>query len=402
MRADESGGRDERVAADQNVPGDHGVAGDESGASDRASVSPPEREGRRARLDHLVGRVGPPTGALEEHTWAHLDRLTKPPRSLGRLEELAVRLARIAGDPPPPLQNRTVFVLGGDHGVTGRGVSAYPSEVTAQMVDNIAAGGAAVCALARQARCQVVVADLGIASAGPAADGVVDLRVRAGTDDLTAGPAMTADDAVDAVLRGAFLVACADPSPDVVCLGEMGIGNSTSAAALTALLTGCDPDGAVGAGTGVSGRALDGKREAVRTAVTRVGAGADPLEALRQVGGLEIAGLVGVTLEAAARRVPVLLDGFIATAAALVAVRLAPPANDFLLASHRSVEPGHGLLLDELGLTPLLELDLRLGEGTGAVLALPLLDAAGGILRDMATFDDAGVSGPATPEDSCA
>lgn len=276
MRAD-----DERVAADQNVPGDHGAAGDERGASDRASVSAREPEGRRARLDDLVGRVGPPGGAPEERTRAHLDRLTKPPGSLGRLEELAVRLARIVGDPPHPLQNRTVFVLGGDHGVTGRGVSAYPAEVTAQMVDNIAAGGAAVCALARQARCQVVVADLGIASAGPAADGVVDLRVRAGTDDLTAGPAMTADDAVDAVLRGAFLVASADPSPDVVCLGEMGIGNSTSAAALTALLTGCDPDGAVGAGTGVSGRALDAKREAVRTAVGRVGAGAHPLEALR-------------------------------------------------------------------------------------------------------------------------
>jgi len=348
---------------------------------------------RRDAIAELVAQVRPPSGADPLDIQRRLDSLTKPLGSLGRLEEVALRLARISGLPPKVLEHRVVFVLAGDHGVTARGVSAYPSEVTVQMCRNIAAGGAAISVLARQARCDVVVADMGVAGARLGA-GVLDVRVRAGTADLASEPAMLEEEAAEALLVGARLVALQRPRPDVVCLGEMGIGNSTAAAALTALLTGCNPGEAVGAGTGVTGSALIAKTAAVRAAVDRVGPGAAPLEALRQVGGLEIAGLVGVVLRAAAQGVPVILDGFIATAAAMVAVRLTPHAKDYLFASHRSVEPGHGVLLQALGLEPLLVLGLRLGEGTGAVLALPLLDGAVAILREMATFAGADVSGP--------
>lgn len=362
----------------------------------------------------LAARVREPNAAVPGAVRDHLDRLTKPRGSLGRLETVAVRLARILGDPPRPLQNRTVFVLAGDHGVAARGVSAYPSEVTVQMCSNLGSGGAAVCVLARETRCDVVVADLGVNRSGPVAAGVLDLRVRAGTRDLADGPAMTTGEAATAVMRGASLIRARDPLPDVICLGEMGIGNSTSAAALTALLVECPVDEAVGPGTGVSGRGLEAKRAAVRAAMERVvtmdsGAAATAssgarspsgrpyaLEALRQVGGLEIAGLVGLTLEAASRGIPIVVDGFIATAAALTAARLAPPATAFMFAAHQSPEPGHRHLLKALCLEPLLDLGLRLGEGTGAVLALPLLDAAGAVLRHMATFESAGISGPVT------
>jgi nicotinate-nucleotide--dimethylbenzimidazole phosphoribosyltransferase len=347
---------------------------------------------RRPALATLAARVRPPGGALPEAVRAHLDALTKPPGSLGRLEDVAVRLAAVTGDPPPPLVHRVAFVLAGDHGVAGRGVSAYPAEVTAQMCRNIAAGGAAVCALARAVGCEVVVADLGVRHAGALGQGVLHARVRGGSGDLASEPAMTSGEVDRAIAAGAGLVAAREPAPDVVCLGEMGIGNSTAAAALTVLLTGCDPAEATGPGTGVAGPALAAKRAVVKAACARVGDGTDPAETLRQVGGLEIAGLVGVALEAAARRVPVIVDGFIATAAALVAVRIAPDSHAYLFAGHRSREPGHVRLLEALGLDPLLDLGLRLGEGTGAVLALPILDAAGAVLREMATFGEAGVS----------
>lgn len=349
-------------------------------------------------LAALGARIAPPAGVSPQRVRAHLDALNKPQGSLGRLEDVAVRLATIAGDPPPVLRHRVVFVLAGDHGVVRRGVSAYPSTVTAQMCRNIARGGAAVCALAGSVGCEVVVADLGVRHGTLLGDGVLHLRVRDGSGDLTTEEAMIAEERDRAVSAGAGLVASRRPAPDVVCLGEMGIGNSTAAAALTALLTGCAPNDAVGPGTGVSGKALEAKWRAVAEAVARVGHETEPEEALRQVGGLEMAGLVGVVLEAAARGLPVVVDGFISTAAALAAVRIAPGARHFLFAGHRSSEPGHRLLLGVLELEPLLDLNLRLGEGTGAVLALPLLDAAGSVLREMATFSDAGVSGPGGEE----
>lgn len=343
-------------------------------------------------MDDLLDRVVPPSGPSAQRMRARLDELTKPPGSLGRLEDVAVRLAAIVGDPPPRLRDRVVFVLAADHGVVRHGVSAYPAEVTGQMCRNIASGGAAVCALADCVGCSVIVADLGVRSDGPLGGGVLHLRVREGSGDIAREAAMSVEERDRAIQTGAGLVAARRPKPDVVCLGEMGIGNSTSAAALTALLTGSPPEEVVGPGTGVSGGSLEAKRHIVSSAVSRVGSSAFPAEMLRQVGGLEIAGLVGVTLEAVAQGMPVMVDGFISTAAALVAARMAPPVRDYLFAGHRSTEPGHDLLLGSLGLEPLLDLQLRLGEGTGAVLALPVLDAAGAVLRDMATFGGAGIS----------
>jgi len=291
----------------------------------------------------------------------------------------------------PRVEAPVIFTLAGDHGVATEGVSAYPQAVTAQMVENLARGGAGVNVLARHVGAQVVVADLGVAT--PLADhpGIVRCRVAAGTRSITEGPAMSREEAVRAIAAGAALVE--DAAPDCVGTGEMGIGNTTAASALTAALTGADPAMITGRGTGVTDDVWVRKVDVVRRAlaVNRPDAG-DALGILAALGGLEIAGLVGVVLAGAARRVPVVLDGFIATAAALVAARVAPAARDYLIAAHRSAEPGHVRLLEALGLTPYLELGMRLGEGTGAALGIGLVRAALACYREMATFKDAGVS----------
>jgi len=263
--------------------------------------------------------------------------------------------------------------------------------VTAQMVENFVRGGAGVNVLARHVGARVVVADLGVAAPLAEGNGVARYRVAPGTRSITQGPAMTRDEALRAIAAGAALVDQA--APDCVGTGEMGIGNTTAASALTAALTGADPAMITGRGTGVADDVWVKKVEAVRRAlaVNRPDP-RDPLGVLAAVGGFEIAGLVGVVLAGAARRVPVVLDGFIATAAALVAARLAPSARDYMIAAHRSAEPGHVRLLEALGLTPYLELGMRLGEGTGAALGIGLLRAALACYRDMATFGEAGVS----------
>jgi nicotinate-nucleotide--dimethylbenzimidazole phosphoribosyltransferase len=342
-------------------------------------------------LDRLVAAVVVPDARLTVAARQRLDSLTKPRGSLGRLEELAARVVLITGDPMPRVDAPVIFTLAGDHGVATEGVSAYPQAVTAQMVENFARGGAGVNVLARHVGARVVVADVGVAA--PLADdlGIVRCRVAAGTRSITAGPAMTRAEAMEAIAAGAALVE--EAAPDCVGTGEMGIGNTTSASALTAALTGADPGMITGRGTGVTDDVWIRKVEAVRRAlaVNRPDAG-DPLGVLAALGGFEIAGLVGVVLAGAARRVPVVLDGFIATAAALVAARLAPAARDYLIAAHRSAEPGHVRLLEALGLTPYLELGMRLGEGTGAALGIGLLRAALACYREMATFKEAGVS----------
>jgi nicotinate-nucleotide--dimethylbenzimidazole phosphoribosyltransferase len=347
--------------------------------------------GDLAALDRLVATVPATDGRLGAVARERLDSLTKPRGSLGRLEELAMRLVVITGNPRPRVEAPVIFTLAADHGVAAEGVSAYPQAVTAQMVENLARGGAAVNVLARHAGAKVVVADFGVVAPVPDNLGIVRCRVAAGTRSITRGPAMTREEAVRAVLAGAALLD--DAAPDCVGTGEMGIGNTTSASALTAALTGADPAMVTGRGTGVSDDVWIRKVETVRRAlaVNPVSPG-DPLGVLAAVGGLEIAGLVGVVLAGAARRVPVVLDGFITTAAALVAARLAPLSRDYLLASHRSAEPGHQRLLETLGLTPYLELGMRLGEGTGAALGIGLVRAALACFREMATFKDAGVS----------
>lgn len=323
------------------------------------------------------------------------DRLTKPPGSLGRLELLSIDLAGMTGQLSPPLEHRVVFTLAADHGVATEGVSAYPKEVTAQMVINFLAGGAAVNVLARMNGARVVVADLGVDSDLPNHSQLRSMKVRRGTASITQGPAMSVEEARQAIDHGRQLVLDEiEHGLDVVLTGDMGIGNTTASAALICALTGLDPQEVVGRGTGVDDAGLERKREAVRAALDinaeRIAVG--PIDALAAVGGLEIAGLVGVIIEAASQRRPVLIDGFISGAAALAAARIAPGTTGYMIASHRSQELGHAAALQQLGLNPLLDLDLRLGEGTGAVLALPLLDAAVRILNEMATFDEAGVS----------
>jgi nicotinate-nucleotide--dimethylbenzimidazole phosphoribosyltransferase len=349
--------------------------------------------GRRAT------ELGPLTiGPLDQGACADAarrqDRLTKPAGSLGRLEELSIRLAGMAGHLRPPLRERVVFTLAADHGVTEEGVSAYPRQVTAQMVRNFLSGGAAINVLARRAGARVVVADLGVDGDLPAHPDLRSRRVRRGTANIARGPAMSREEAVAAVEAGRALVAEeAGRGLHVACTGDMGIANTTSSAALICHFSGLGPEHVVGRGTGVDDAGLERKRAAVARAleVNRERL-TEALGALAALGGLETAGLAGVILESAARRTPVVLDGFTSAAAALVAVALAPGVRDYLIAAHRSQELGHVAALAGLGLRPLLDLDLRLGEGTGAVLALPLLDAAVAVLNEMATFEEAGVS----------
>ncbi len=322
-------------------------------------------------------------------------RLTKPAGSLGRLEELSIRLAGITGRLDPPLRDAVVFTLAADHGVAAEGVSAYPREVTAQMVLNFLRGGAAINVLAREVGARVVVADMGVDADLPSDPGLRAVKIRRGTANIARGPAMTVDEASRAIESGRGLVRGELAAGlDVALTGDMGIANTTSSAALICAFTGLSPAVVVGRGTGLDDEGLMRKRDAVGRALA-INAGAlsaGPLEALAAVGGLEIAGLVGVILEAATERKPVIIDGFISGAAALTATALEPAVAGYLIASHRSQELGHGAVLERLGLAPLLDLDLRLGEGTGAVLALPLVRAAVRLLNEMATFGEAGVS----------
>jgi nicotinate-nucleotide--dimethylbenzimidazole phosphoribosyltransferase len=313
------------------------------------------------------------------------DAKTKPRQSLGRLEDLGVRIAEIRGFVPRSL-DAAIVVAAADHGVAAAGVSAYPQEVTTQMVANFVSGGAAINVLARETGADLVLVDAGVATAF-AHERVRRVRIGAGTANLAEGPAMTDDEAERALGAGREL-AGELTAYDVVGVGEMGIGNTTSASALTASLLGVDPAEVCGAGTGLDEEGIARKIEVVRHALD-VNAGRDPLAAL---GGFEIAFLTGLALGCAERRIVVLLDGFITGAAALAAARIEPRSVDAMIAAHRSPEPGHAFVLEALGLEPLLDLGLRLGEGSGAALALPLLRAAIAILDEMATFADAGVT----------
>jgi len=315
--------------------------------------------------------------SASETARAALDRKTKPPGSLGRLEDLAVRIAGIRREASPGQLRAVIVLAAADHGVAARGVSAYPQEVTAQMLANFRAGGAAVCVLARQAGAELRVFDLGVG---------------AGTADIAEGPAMTRERAEDCLAQGDAVTAeLAAEGFGIVALGEMGIGNTTSASALVAAFLGVGPEAVVGRGTGLDDAALARKVEVVRAALA-----ANPVEdalgRLAGLGGFEIAFLVGVARGAASRGLVILLDGFITGAAALAAEQLSPGTRDAMVAAHLSPEPGHRLVLEALGLEPLLDFGLRLGEGSGAALALPLLHASLAILDEMATFESAGVS----------
>jgi nicotinate-nucleotide--dimethylbenzimidazole phosphoribosyltransferase len=344
-------------------------------------------------LSRLRDAIRSPVSDAAAEAQRHLDALTKPPGSLGRLEEIALRLATLRGG-SPRVDRPVVFTFAADHGVVAEGVSAYPQVVTAQMVENFLRGGAAINVLARQAGARVVVADFGVIGPLPPADGLVSCRIAAGTANMARGPAMTGEQATRAIERGAALADEAiDAGADLIATGEMGIGNTTAASAITAAFIGASPEAVTGRGSGVDDAGWRRKVEVVGTAlaVNRPDV-ADGLDVLAKVGGFEIAGLVGVILAGAARAVPVALDGFISTAAGLIAVTFAPGARRALFASHRSAEPGHALALAHLALAPYLDLSLRLGEGTGAALFIHLARAAALIYREMATFKSAGIS----------
>jgi nicotinate-nucleotide--dimethylbenzimidazole phosphoribosyltransferase len=326
--------------------------------------------------------------------WGRLDALTKPPRSLGRLEEIAAQVARVQLTDRPAVHRKIVLLMAGDHGVVAEGVSPYPQAVTVQMVANISAGGAAINQIASSVGAEVVVYDVGVAADVSGIPGVVQAKVANGTANMALGPAMTREECSEAVLVGIRAAQeAAENGYTLLGLGEMGIGNSTAAAALTAAFAGEDPLSVVGRGTGLADEGVARKAEVVKRAlaVNRV-AQSDPLGVLASVGGLEIAALAGVVIGGAGAGVVVVSDGFIAGAAMLAALAMCPAAREYVLASHLSAEPGHALLLSHLEMRPVLTLDMRLGEGSGAALAMGVVDAACAMMSGMATFEEAGVS----------
>ncbi|MCI0464103.1 MAG: nicotinate-nucleotide--dimethylbenzimidazole phosphoribosyltransferase [Gemmataceae bacterium] len=334
---------------------------------------------------------------------AHQQRLTMPRGALGRLLDVGRQLCSIQQTLTPHADPAAVVVMAADHGVVEEGVSAYPQEVTAQMVANFLRGGAAINVLARCVRAGLCVVNMGVKDPAGLArgDGLFDSGTTSlgpGTANFLRGPALTEEQTLQAIATGRRVLGTLHEREGVrvVALGEMGIGNTTSASALTAALTRAPVEAVTGSGTGLDESQRRHKIAVIERALTlhfpgRTGS-VSPLEALTAVGGFEIAGLVGVALEAAAHRIAVVLDGFISSVAGLVAARLQPAVVGYLFASHRSPEPGHRVVLETLGLMPLLDLGLRLGEGTGAALALPLLQSAADVMRDMATFEQAGVS----------
>jgi nicotinate-nucleotide--dimethylbenzimidazole phosphoribosyltransferase len=348
-------------------------------------------------LGSTIAAVTRRSASAERAARERLDRMTKPRGSLGVLEDVAAQLAGIAGTCPPPLPApATVAVFAADHGVHAQGVSPWPQEVTAQMVANFLARGAVVNAFAAEMGAEVIVIDVGVLGTLDPAPGLWDRKVRRGTADLAVGPAMTVDEAVRAVEVGIEVATRMAPGSGSLVTGDMGIGNTTASAALVCAFTGAAPEAATGRGAGVDDAIRARKVAVVARAAARVPEQpASPqaaIAALAEVGGLEQAALAGFILGAAAHRTPVILDGAIAGAAALVAAALCPAALEYALAGHVSQEPGHALALRHLGMRPLLALDLRLGEGTGALLALPLISGAARALRDVATFDAAGVT----------
>lgn len=345
-------------------------------------------------LKEAIEAIQPADRECLRRARVRLDRLTKPVGSLGRLEELAACYVAMTREERPKVPRAAIFTFAADHGVASEGVSAYPSSVTAQMVLNFLRGGAAVNVLASHIGAEVLVVDIGVAHEFGPLPNLIARKVAPGTKNLTREPAMSREEAIRAVEVGIELAAQAvQRGIGLVGTGDMGIGNTTPSAAITAVMTGQPVAAVTGRGTGVDEEGYGRKVTVIERALDLHRPNPeDPLDLLAKVGGLEIAGLAGLILGAAANRVPVVLDGFIAGAAALIAAELQPCCREYMIASHRSVERGHQAVLDRLGLTPLLDLDLRLGEGTGACLGISLVQASIKILTQMATFDEAGVS----------
>jgi nicotinate-nucleotide--dimethylbenzimidazole phosphoribosyltransferase len=322
------------------------------------------------------------------------NQLTKPTGSLGRLEDLSVQIASIQGTIKPDVSRKVVVVMAGDHGVTCEGVSAYPSDVTPQMVQNFLHGGAAINVLARQAGARVCVVDMGVAVDFPPNCGVIDCKVDYGTMNMAAGPAMTRQQAEQSLTRGMEIARQEiDRGADLIATGDMGIGNTTPSSAMAAIFTGMPVSQVTGRGTGIDDKGLSVKVAIIEKAIqVNKPDKDDPVDVLAKVGGFEIGGLAGLIIGSASRGVPVVVDGFISTAAALLAFEIAPEVRPYLIAAHRSVEIGQRAMLEKIGIEPLMDFNMRLGEGTGAALAFHVIEASVRILNEMSTFEDAGVS----------
>ena len=358
------------------------------------SPIPKNPESAAALLRETVESVPALDPRWTERAQVRLDSLTKPLGSLGRLEEIARRLVAIREEERPDCSGKAIFTLAADHGVTEEGVSAYPKAVTQQMVLNLLSGGAAINVLCRHCGIDILVVDIGVDWKFDELDGLVRMKVAHGTRNMARGPAMREDEMYLAVGAGIGLAsAAAAQGRTLIGTGEMGIGNTTAASAITALLTGRPVAEVTGRGAGVDDAGLERKARVVEKALALNRPDpSQPLDVLRKVGGLEIAGLAGLILGASARRIPIAVDGFISTSAAAIACAIQPRVRDFLFAAHRSSEPGHDSLLEFIGHKPILDLEMRLGEGTGAALAMTLIEAAAKVLNDMATFSSAGVS----------
>lgn len=345
-------------------------------------------------LEKTLGSIGKPDHLSGEMARMRLDSLTKPPGSLGVLEKIAIKLAAIQCNPLPELSRKVVMVMAGDHGVVEEGISAFPQEVTPQMVLNFLYEGAAINVLSKLAGAKVVVTDVGVMGDPIKHANLKVRKIRQGTRNMAREAAMTREETVAAIEAGIELVnEEIEQGATLIGTGEMGIGNTTPSSAILAAFSGMDVEILTGRGTGVNESSLKNKKQVIKRALEiNQPDPSDPLDVMAKVGGLEIAALTGVVLGAASQRFPVVIDGFISSAAALAAYRMNEDSVNYMFASHLSQEPGHRVILDLMGLSPMLHLDLRLGEGTGAVLAFNLFDAAVKIIHEMATFEEAGVS----------
>jgi len=345
-------------------------------------------------LSNIIGMITPLDRQAMADARLRQDILTKPQGSLGRLEELSIQLAGIQGKPIPQIRHKAIITMAGDHGVVAEGVSAFPQQVTAQMVYNFLGGGAGINVITRQVGARIIVVDMGVATELEPKPQLLSRKVAFGTQNMSQGPAMTREQAAKAIETGIEVVAPeVAKGLDIVGTGDMGIGNTTASSAICAAMTGRPVAEVTGRGTGITDEQLVHKIEVIKRALAVNHPDLkQPLDMLAKVGGFEIGGLVGVMLAAAAHHVPVVIDGFISGAAALIATALSPELKDFLIAAHVSAEAGHQLLLKHLGLKPLLDLGMRLGEGTGAALGIFLAEAAARVLAEMSTFAEAGVS----------
>lgn len=346
------------------------------------------------KIEEIIGKIAPVDEKAVAATQARLDNLTKPLGSLGRLEELAKKVVAITGQENPKLDHKVIFTLVGDHGVVEEGVSAYPQEVTPQMVYNFIRGGAGINILARHVGARVKVIDMGVAKDLEPHPHLISKKIGYGTKNMTRGSAMSRDEAIRSIEVGIEIFEdTLKEGLDILGTGDMGIGNTTPSSAIIAAFSGTGVREVTGRGTGINDEIFNRKVEVIKKALDLNKPDPDdPVDVLAKVGGFEIGGLCGITLAAASHKKPIVIDGFISTAGALIAVKLAPLVKEYLIASHNSAEAGHQVMLDYMGLRPLLDLDLRLGEGTGAALGIGLVEAGVKILTQMATFDSAGVS----------